>query len=49
MKAKTVSEHTREQTGVLATIEKRVLIWLAERLPEWVTSDQLTLLGLWRC
>ena len=46
MKTKTVSEHTREQTGVLATIEKRVLIWLAERLPEWVTSDQLTLLGL---
>jgi len=46
MKTKTVSEHTREQTGVLATIEKRVLIWLAERLPDWVTSDQLTLLGL---
>ncbi len=46
MKTKTVSEHTREQTGVTATIEKRVLIWLAERLPEWVTSDQLTLLGL---
>ncbi len=46
MNTKTVSEHTREQTGVLATIEKRVLIWLAERLPEWVTSDQLTLLGL---
>ena len=46
MKTKTVSEHTREQTGVTATIEKRVLIWLAERLPGWVTSDQLTLLGL---
>ncbi len=46
MTTKTVSEHTREQTGVLATVEKRVLIWLAERLPEWVTSDQLTLLGL---
>ena len=45
MKTKTVSEHSREQTSVLATIEKRVLIWLAERLPEWVTSDQLTLLG----
>ena len=45
MKTKTVSEHTRE-LGVTANIEKRVLIWLAERLPEWVTSDQLTLLGL---
>ncbi len=45
MKTKTVSEHTRE-LGVTANIEKRVLIWLAERLPQWVTSDQLTLLGL---
>jgi len=45
MKTKTISEHTRE-LGVTANIEKRVLIWMAERLPEWVTSDQLTLLGL---
>ena len=45
MKTKTTSEHTRE-LGVTANIEKRVLIWLAERLPQWVTSDQLTLLGL---
>jgi len=45
MKTKTISEHTRE-LGVTANIEKRVLIWLAERLPQWVTSDQLTLLGL---
>ncbi len=44
MKTKTISEHTRE-LGVTANIEKRVLIWLAERLPQWVTSDQLTLLG----
>jgi len=45
MKTKTTSEHTRE-LGITANIEKRVLIWLAERLPQWVTSDQLTLLGL---
>ncbi len=45
MKTKTTSEHTRE-LGVTANIEKRVLIWLAERLQQWVTSDQLTLLGL---
>ena len=45
MKTKTISEHTRE-LGITANIEKRVLIWLAERLPQWVTSDQLTLLGL---
>jgi phosphatidylglycerophosphate synthase len=37
--------HVREHTSVLAALEKRVLIWLAERLPAWVTSDQLTALG----
>ena len=26
--------------------EKRVLMWMAERAPDWLTSDQLTLLGL---
>jgi len=45
MKTKTTSEHTRE-LGITANIEKRVLIWLVKRLPQWVTSDQLTLLGL---
>jgi archaetidylinositol phosphate synthase len=37
--------HVRELTSVLAVVEKRVLIWLAHRLPSWVTSDQLTALG----
>ncbi len=27
-------------------MEKRVLVWMAERAPEWVSSDGLTLLGL---
>ena len=27
-------------------MEKRVLVWMAERAPRWVTSDGLTLLGL---
>jgi phosphatidylglycerophosphate synthase len=31
---------------VLSPIEKRCLIWIAERLPRWVTSDRLTLLAL---
>jgi len=30
---------------VLAAGEKRVLIWIAERLPRWVNSDHLTGLG----
>ena len=37
--------HRREHLSVLADVEKRVLIWLATRLPAWVTSDGLTALG----
>ena len=35
----------RQYTGLLTGIEKRVLIWLAERLPSRVNSDHLTALG----
>jgi archaetidylinositol phosphate synthase len=37
--------HKRELGSVLASVEKRVLVWLAERLPPWVNSDHLTALG----
>ncbi|MGA8308824.1 MAG: CDP-alcohol phosphatidyltransferase family protein [Terriglobales bacterium] len=36
---------TRIHNGLTSTPEKRVLIWLAERTPRWITSDHLTLLG----
>lgn len=36
----------RVMTNVLAAREKRVLIWLAHRLPAWINSDHLTLLAL---
>ncbi len=36
----------RINRSLTASIEKRVLRWMAERAPGWVTSDQLTLLGL---
>jgi phosphatidylglycerophosphate synthase len=36
---------TRVHGSFLATAEKRALIWIAERMPAWVSSDQLTLLG----
>ena len=39
-------EHVREYGSVLATAERHTLLWLAERLPSWVTSDMLTILGL---
>lgn len=35
----------REQTSLLAPLEKRALLWLAHRMPQWVNSDHLTLLG----
>jgi phosphatidylglycerophosphate synthase len=38
--------HVRVNTGLLAGLEKRVLAWVALRLPRWVTSDQLTMLAL---
>jgi archaetidylinositol phosphate synthase len=36
---------TRIHGSFLASGEKRVLIWLAERMPAWIHSDHLTLLG----
>lgn len=36
----------RIQTSVLNGIEKRVLVWLAERQPRWMTSDILTGIGV---
>ena len=38
--------HVRINTGVLASVEKRTLIWIANRLPRWMNSDHLTLLAL---
>jgi phosphatidylglycerophosphate synthase len=35
----------RKQLSMLASAEKRVLVWLAQRMPAWVNSDHLTLLG----
>ena len=39
-------EARRSQTSLLAPLEKRVLLWLAARLPWWVHSDHLTSLAL---
>jgi len=35
----------RIQTSILSAAEKKVLVWLAERMPAWVTSDMLTFVG----
>jgi archaetidylinositol phosphate synthase len=36
---------TRIHNGLTSNPEKRVLIWLAERTPRWITSDHLTLVS----
>ena len=35
----------RTQTSLLAGVEKKALLWLAHRIPEWVSSDHMTALG----
>jgi phosphatidylglycerophosphate synthase len=36
---------TRVHGSLLAAAEKRLLVWIARRLPRWVNSDHLTSLG----
>jgi phosphatidylglycerophosphate synthase len=38
--------HRREHRSLLAGIERRVLVWMARRLPERVTPDMLSGLGV---
>ena len=35
----------RIQTSILNGVEKKALVWLAQRQPKWVTSDMLTWTG----
>ncbi|MBQ4305516.1 MAG: CDP-alcohol phosphatidyltransferase family protein [Bacteroidales bacterium] len=35
----------RIQTSILNGVERKVLVWLAERQPRWVVSDTLTFVG----
>jgi phosphatidylglycerophosphate synthase len=39
-------EARREHRSLTAAAEKRLLVWMAERLPPWVNADHLTALGL---
>lgn len=45
MAEQTFRDAERKQLSLLAKTEKKVLIWLAQRMPAWVNSDHLTLLG----
>jgi archaetidylinositol phosphate synthase len=53
MNAHTVTQETatfkpalRLNQAMTAAVEARALQWMAQRMPAWVTSDQLTVLGL---
>jgi len=35
----------RIQTSILNPLEKKILVWLAQRMPKWVNSDMLTFVG----
>ncbi|MGH9387598.1 MAG: CDP-alcohol phosphatidyltransferase family protein [Vicinamibacterales bacterium] len=41
-----LSSHVRHHRSLLAAHEKRLLIWMAERLPLWLNPDHLSALGL---
>lgn len=41
-----IRTHVREHASLLAAVEARALIWMAESLPRSVGSDHLTVLGL---
>jgi phosphatidylglycerophosphate synthase len=43
--APTFRDAERKQPSMLAVAEKKTLVWLAQRMPPWVNSDHLTLLG----
>jgi len=45
MATATFKDAERKQLSLLASMEKKTLIWLAHRLPSWVNSDHLTMLG----
>ena len=44
--ATTFKDARRDLRGLTTALEKRVLLWLAARMPAWVGSDHLTALGL---
>lgn len=46
MKNSSFKDAQREQTSVLAPLERAALHGLARRMPAWVNSDHLSLLGL---
>ena len=45
MQQQTYRDPERVQLSLLASVEKKCLIWFAHRMPNWIHSDHLTVLG----
>lgn len=41
-----MANHVRDHGSVLASLERRALVWMAHRVPRCINSDHLSLLGL---
>ena len=41
-----IKQSQRIQTSLLNAAEKKVLVWLADRQPRWMTSNGLTIIGI---
>lgn len=46
MNANGFGEAHREMGGILTSIERRCLLWLASRVPSWINADHLTVAAL---
>ncbi|MBL8151350.1 MAG: CDP-alcohol phosphatidyltransferase family protein [Blastocatellia bacterium] len=46
MKPSSFKDADRKQESLLAPFEKRILLWLASKMPTFVNADHLSLLGL---
>ena len=44
-KQTSTKQSVRIQTSILNGVEKKALLWLAERQPKWTDSDMLTFIG----
>jgi phosphatidylglycerophosphate synthase len=44
--AERAPDHRRLQSSILSEVEKRALVWMAERMPARINSDHLSALGL---
>ena len=46
MKSNSFNDAAREQTSILAPLERTILRWFASHMPAWINSDHLSVLGL---